>query len=601
MRPEFCLFKNGRFRLEQAASPLQTRWASETLTEGIVRIVLTFVAGLTLWTSIFAAVCYGQAPGASKDAKEKQETCQVSGIVLKLADGTPLKGATVLLENGEDREHTIATKTPADGHFILKNVPAGRYKLIVSRNGYVQKEYGQRRPSDAGAALALSPGQIKADITIKLIPSAVISGRIFDDDGEPVPNASVTASRETYHEGRRTLAAFTQGMTDDWGAFRLFGLPPGRYFVSAAEPQWGQVAGDKEFSGEAGQAGGEQGYAKTYYPGTPDISRAAAINVKEGDEIPGTDIALKQVTVHRVRGRVLNQVTHKQAQGVELFLVPRTKRQEWDFGGQAQVKKADGSFEITNVVPGPYSLIAYWLDPTESKSHLAAQKIDVGESDLEGVQLTVGTGATIQGRVVWDGKPSLEGDELSITSSGLESMFLPGGIARVESNQQFTLRDLMEGDVRLQVSGVSKDCYVKQITFGQTLIKDDVISVAKGVNPALEITVSSRGPRVQGSVADKDGLPAAGVWVVAVPDEARRTTLRLFKSQTTDQYGNFDLHGLATGEYKLFAWEGVENNAWEDEDFLKPFEQQGAKLELRDEDSTKVNLTAIAIKQTGSN
>jgi hypothetical protein len=174
-------------------------------------------------------------------------------------------------------------------------------------------------------------------------------------------------------------------------------------------------------------------------------------------------------------------------------------------------------------------------------------------------------------------------------------------MARVESNQQFTLRDLIEGEVRLQVSGVSKDCYVKQITFGQTLIKDDVISVAKGANPALEIAVSSRGARVQGSVADKDGLPAAGVWVVAVPDEARRTTLRLFKSQTTDQYGKFDLHGLAPGEYKLFAWERVENNAWEDEDFLKPFEPQGTRIEVRDEASTNLYLTAIAIKQTGDN
>jgi hypothetical protein len=565
-----------------------------------IRIVRTVVAGLTLWTSIFT-VSYGQTPGAPKDAREKQETCQVSGMVLKLADGAPLKGATVLLENGEDREHTIATKTPADGHFILKNVPAGRYKLVVSRNGYVRAEYGQRKPSDAGAALTLSQGQIKADITFKLIPSAVISGRVFDDDGEPVPNASVTASRETYHEGRRTLAAFTQGTTDDLGAFRLFGLPPGRYFVSATEQHWGQVTGDKEFSGEAGQAGGEQGYAKTYYPGTPDISRAAAINVKEGDEIPGTDIALKQVIVHSVRGRVLNQVTHKSAQDVEVFLVPRTKRQEWDLGGQAQIKKADGSFEISNVVPGPYTLIAYWFDPSEAKSRLATQKIDVGESDLEGVQLTIGTGATIQGRFVWDGKPSLEGNELSITSTGLESTFLPGGMARVESNQQFTLRDLIEGEVRLQVSGVSKDCYVKQITFGQTLIKDDVISVAKGANPALEITVSSRGARVQGSVADKDGLPAVGVWVVAVPDEARRTTLRLFKSQTTDQYGKFDLHGLAPGEYKLFAWERVENNAWEDEDFLKPFEPQGTRIEVRDEASTNLYLTAIAIKQTGDN
>ncbi len=58
---------------------------------------------------------------------------------------------------------------------------------------------------------------------------------------------------------------------------------------------------------------------------------------------------------------------------------------------------------------------------------------------------------------------------------------------------------------------------------------------------------------------------------------------------------------LAPGEYKLFAWEGVENNAWEDKDFLKLFEPQGTRLEVRDAVSTKVNLTAIAIKQTGEN
>jgi hypothetical protein len=148
---------------------------------------------------------------------------------------------------------------------------------------------------------------------------------------------------------------------------------------------------------------------------------------------------------------------------------------------------------------------------------------------------------------------------------------------------------------------VSRDCYIKQVIFGQTFIGDDIITIAKGTNPFLEITVSSRGARVQGAVTNKDGLPAPGVWVVAVPDKARRKTLRLFKFQTTDQYGKFDLHGLAPGEYKFFAWDGIESNAWEDEDFLKSFEEQGTKLEVKDDDSTTVSLTAILQKQTGNN
>ena len=561
----------------------------------------SILAGIMAWPILFAVAASSQAPGISKHTNEKEQTCRLAGMVVRAADGAPLKSATVRLENGEDREHTIATKTAADGRYELRNVPAGRYKLMVSRNGYVQQEFGQRKPSDPGATFTLSPGQTKTDVVFKLLPSAVISGRVFDADGEPVTGAWVRASRETYHEGQKTIGLFAQATSDDLGAFRLFGLAPGRYFVSAIELRWGQTVGDKEFSGSAGNSGSEQGYARTYYPGTADITRAAAITVKAGDEIPSMDIALKQVTVHRIRGKVLNEVTHKHGQDVNILLMPRTKRQEWDFAGDAQVKKADGSFEIAGVVPGPYTIFARWFDEEEGKDHIAMQSIEVGESDVESLFLTVGTGATVQGRVQWDGKPSLDRDELSVYANPADMMFHGGTAARVDSKQQFTLKNLAAADMRVQVFGVSKDCYIKQITYGQAFVKDDVISVAKGGNPALEITVSSRGARVQGSVTDKDGLPAPGVWAVAVPDGARRSILRLFNSQTTDQYGKFDLHGLAPGEYRIFAWDGIENNAWEDEDFLKPFEGQGTKIEVHDDDARTVNLIAIAVKETGKN
>jgi protocatechuate 3,4-dioxygenase beta subunit/5-hydroxyisourate hydrolase-like protein (transthyretin family) len=564
-----------------------------------LRSACAIIAATTLLVSLFSLRSYSQVSVLSKNDKEKDATCRVSGMVVKLADGAPLRNATVQLENGEDREHTIATKTATDGRFELKNIPAGRYKLYVWRNGFVETEYGKKKPSDPGAAFSLSPGEIKKDLVFRLIPAAVITGRVFDEDGEAVPNATVTASRETYHEGRRTLATAAYASTDDLGSFRLFGLAPGRYYVSASERQWGQVVGDREFSVGAGQSA-EQGYAKTYYPGTPDVSRAAAINVKEGDEIPGTDIALKQVAVHRVRGRVLNQVTHKPGQDVMVMLVSRTKRLEWDQGGRQEVKKADGSFEISNVVPGAYTLLALWFDQTEGKNHTAAQKLDIGESDVEGILLTIGAGAMVPGRVVWEGKPSLERDELWINASPTEAMFMWGGQARVDLNQQFTLQDLVEGDVRVQLFGTSKDCYLKQIAYGQTFVRDDVISVSKGPNPVLEITISSRGARVQGKVTDKDGLPAAGIWVVAVPDEARRMNFRLFKSQTTDQYGQFDLHGLAPGSYKFFAWDGIESNAWEDEEFLKPFESQGKEIAVRDMDTATLSLTLIETKSAGN-
>jgi len=578
------------------------------LSESDVRVLwkpAVAMMGAALGAVWFCAGARAQGPaqspqpaqgGAAKAGKEKEESCRISGTVIKLADGTPLKNATVQLSNETDREHTIATRTSADGHFALKNVPAGRYKLTVSRNSYVTAEYGQKKLSDPGAAFTLAAGENRQDLVFKLIPAAVIAGRVFDEDGEPTQRASVMASREVYNEGRRTLSTHGWAETDDQGQFRLFGLAPGRYYVSAAEPGWGQVHGDREFSAESKQEA-ERAYTKTYYPGTTDPGKASVISVKEGEEVPGTDITLKQVEVFRIRGKVFNQVTHKAGREVELLLIPRGKRLEWEYGSHGGVKKPDGSFEIANVVPGSYVLVAYW--PDEGKYYTAQEKVDIAESDLEGITLTIGSGTTIPGRVRWEGKPSLEGDELQVTLEPEMMRFWVGGSARVQ-NQQYTLKDVNDGEYRVSANGISKDCYLKEIQYGDTRAKDDIITVNKGGGAQLEITISSRGARVQGTVVDKDGLPAAGVWVVAVPDEARRTSFRLFKAQTTDQYGKFDVHGLAPGSYRIFAWAGIEQGEWEDPEFLRPQEAKGELLELRDEDAKAVNLKVIEKKSVGT-
>jgi protocatechuate 3,4-dioxygenase beta subunit len=563
---------------------------------GLMPMVLVSLLG-ALWVcaEAQAQAVSGEQGGVAAKTGKKEETCRVWGLVLKMADGSPLKNAMVRLENEEDHEHTIAARTGADGRFELRNVPAARYKLRVSRNGYVEQEYGQVKPSDPGAVFALAPGAEK-QVRFTLIPAAVIAGRVFDEDGEPVPHAIVMASREVYNEGRRTLATKGFAVTDDLGAYRLFGLAPAGYYVSATQGDWGQVTGDREFTASSGEKG-QRGYTKTFYPGTPDLGRASVIVVKEGEEVPGTDIPLRQVTVYRIRGKVFNAVTRKGATDSYLQLISRTSRLEWDFGGGEQVRKSDGSFEFAKVVPGSYLLMAYWSE--QGKIYSTQEKIDISENDVEGLSLVIGAGATIPGRVRWEGKPSLEREQLQIGIQPADFPLVWDSPARVESDQQFTLKDVGDGDYVVNVSGYTKDCYIKDVEYGGTHSAEEKISVGKGGGAQLLVTISSRGARVQGAVIDKDGLPATGVWVVAVPDEARRTNFKLFKSQTTDQFGKFDLRGLAPGGYKIFSWTGIENNEWEAADFLKPFEDKGEAVELQDEDVKAVNLKVIEKKRVG--
>jgi hypothetical protein len=147
---------------------------------------------------------------------------------------------------------------------------------------------------------------------------------------------------------------------------------------------------------------------------------------------------------------------------------------------------------------------------------------------------------------------------------------------------------------------MSKDCYVKEARFGDAPMSDMSFRVVKGSAGPLEITVSSLGARVEGTVTNDESLPVAGVWVVAVPEEPKRKQHYLFKSITTDQYGHFDLRGLAPGKYNLFSWDGVEQGEWEDTDFLKDSEEKGVTVDLKGSDTKAIELKLIQLKSTAT-
>jgi hypothetical protein len=543
---------------------------------------------------LFPLAASAQTPGTP--SVPKKEECSVSGTVVKLADSAPLRRARVTLRGADDRTRAISVLTDATGRFLLKAIEPGRYQLSVNRAGFVAQEYGQKKPHDPGAVLTLRSGQDMKDLLFRLTPSAVIAGKILDEDGEPLPEILVSALRQTYLEGKPSLSIETAAETNDRGEYRLFGLSPGRYFVSAVLPQWGRFSrGDELEEAQPNQ----QGYAKMYYPGTPDPAKAAAISVKEGEEIPSVEIFMRQVAVFRIRGHVYNQITHKAGSQTDVFLMPKTKTREWGGEQRSLIQKQDGSFELADVLPGSYVLTAMWFD--EGKPHIARLPLDVGNADVDGVSIAITPGTDINGRITWEGTPNLEQDELSVMAESPDSMFnFDGGGTRVTSANTFVLKGVGDGTYLARVGGQGKDCYIKDVQYGGSSALEDGFAVKGGAAGTLEITISSRGARVQGAVADSDGLPAVGVRVVLVPEPSRRAQSRLFKEQTTDQYGHFELRGIAPGDYKLFSWEEAESGAWEDPEFLKPFEGKGEKITLEEGDQKTLNLTAIRTKTAES-
>ena len=527
-------------------------------------------------------------------SEESKETCTLSGTVVRKLDGAPLKGATVWLGRDEDRQHTIATTTAADGRFELRNVPAGHYTLTVRRNGYVDAYYGQKKADDPGSTLTLRPGQKLVDLVFKLGRTGVITGSIYDEDGESMQGIRVNAVRKVYINGKLQLQTYDERQTNDLGEFRLFGLSPGRYLVTAEPDIWNRVIGDREFSG-ADKSGGEKGYAKLYYPGVTDSGKASAITVKEGDEITSIDILMKQVTVYRVRGKVVNLLPKPSGRRwSQVDLVRINQGAGWESVGAALVGDADGSFDIRAIPPGNYT-IRVMCRSDDGRMHVTQQDIAVGNADVEGLTLTLGEGVNIPGRVTWDGTPKLERQGFVIAATSTEIEQFSGTSAEVDDNNQFTLKDVHDGEFRLDAWGISKDCYIKEVRYGDSTVTEATIRVAKGVVGSLEITMSSRGAHVQGTVLNEDTLPAVGAWAVAIPDKKTR---RASYFANTDQYGHFEVRGLPPGKYKLFSWGALQQGAWEDPEFLKEYEAKATALEVGEGDTKTVELKLIPVKES---
>jgi hypothetical protein len=102
-------------------------------------VLAGFFVGLTLSTQM-------PAQSLSPD-NTKRGLCSVSGTVVKLGDNTPLRKAVVQLLSAGQGSESSTIHTGDDGKFVFDQILPGSYKLVVTRNGYVTEEYGQKSPS----------------------------------------------------------------------------------------------------------------------------------------------------------------------------------------------------------------------------------------------------------------------------------------------------------------------------------------------------------------------------------------------------------------------------------------------------------------------
>ncbi len=539
---------------------------------------------------VFCAVgMWGQATPATKPAETAPAKSFIEGRVLNAATEEPVRKVTVTLvaAGASSASGIITAETDDTGHFIFQNLQPARYQMYAERTGFARQFYGSRSNAMRGTSLVIATaGQEIKGLVFKLAPTAVIAGRVLDDEGEPMNNAIVMALSPGYTRGKRDLLPLATAQTNDMGEYRLSGLKAGRYVVGAVyrnitamiSASGSQPPGDKP----------EMAFTTTYFPNMTDAAQATFVEVEMGAEVRGTDIQMVKVPTFRVKGNA-NEL--QAGKTVLVTLTPRGAGIAAMVTRNMSMVQPDGSFEFKGVPPGSYWLSAMGTDMTTAS---VIQPIDVGEQHIQGVALQFVTGGDLPVSVSVEGKTTVDLKTLRLVLNQTDFAAMPK-TASFEDGK-LTVKSVVPARYEVRVSGAPENVYVKSVRLG-TADADEALDLTAGVRGTLQVVLADASAQVDGSVRGGDGNALPGATVALIPASGQTS---LFKEITTDQQGGFSFKGVRPGDYRVIAWEDVQTGAPQDPEFVKQFSADTQTLTLKESERRTLALKAVAADKSAA-
>jgi hypothetical protein len=526
-----------------------------------------------------------------------EELCSVEGRVLNAVTGAPLGDVKLKLRPvAAQPGRAIAFVTSSDEHgdFAFAGIEPDAYRFSAERPGYITSNYGERRSNLAGVPINLAPADRKTGVEFKLKPQGVIAGRVLDPDGEPLGSplnqatagdAFIHVQRFVYENGRRTLRSSASGAKNDLGEYRISGLEPGRYLVYA-EPlrlQIGRAAQDATRQAP-------QTYQTTYYPSAASPADATPLDVTAGGVITGADIRMIRGEAFPVRLSVVDQT------GLSLASLTLTTVSASGFSMTYTALGPKGEFELGPMPRGRLTLRVGGYN-TQGPALWTRYTVDVN-GPVNGAELALKPGFTVQGRLTVAGAPIPKGLKFSLTMPDLpQEARSTAKPAEPAADGSFAFTNVSAGRYSLDIAGMPKGFYLKSVRLGAQNGMEDELDLTQAPEQPIEIVLSASPGAMEGLVKGANGAPASGVTVVLVPQSAkRRERPDWYRTAATGAGGQFAMADVRPGDYQLFAWEDVEDGAWMDPFFLKPLEAGGAPVTIREGASEKVELKSIPAK-----
>ncbi|MCS7023346.1 MAG: carboxypeptidase regulatory-like domain-containing protein [Bryobacteraceae bacterium] len=532
-----------------------------------------------------------------REPVKPEDFASVEGIVTNAISGEPLSKASVTLRpvdgnpgepggfgpSGEFfRFRGYSAQTDSSGRFTIPSVEPGKYRLSVTRSGFVDQDYGSNDYLRYGPPLTLAPKQHLRELNIKLTPHAVITGRIVDEDGEPMVGIQVEALRNRYSQGKRVLSVYRSATTNDLGEYRIYGLPPGSYLVAAAARR-----------GPRPPSQAQDDYVTTFFPGATDPNLGTFLNVAAGQQA-SADLRLRRQATYTIKGR-LSDPNAGEGRRAGVFLTPRGMSFSTT-GMRPAIVDGGGNFEIRGVPPGAYFLVA--TSGQRGRPLPAARfAVEVSTRDVEVGTLTLQPPLQLTGRLLLEAKDpmNLSGVQVRLTlRDPVGALGLSTFSAAVKPDGTFTFDTLAADQYTVALSGLPDGYYVKHARFGNQDAFVSGVDLRAGSAMPLEISLSPNAGRLAGTVFFDQQQVAGGATVVLVPVEAqRREQPQFYKTTTSGEDGQFTISNIEPGQYRVFAWKDIEAGAYMDPDFLRPVEGSAEIVSIKESASEQVRLRVI--------
>jgi Carboxypeptidase regulatory-like domain len=521
-------------------------------------------------------------------------TASISGRITDAETGRPLARAlvTVHMTDGTSDEITA----DLEGRYAFVGLAAGKYVVEAGpgrmRASHLPQCFGATRPrtisTTPGPWIALGAGEVRADVDVALSRSLAVAGRVLGPDGEPLANVTVVAEPVW----RRLF--YTSVTTDDRGAFRVYGLPPGSYRVCADPHEMHTLS----------PAGDNERYVRTCAPGGV-LDSDAELFALSRDPVTDVEIRLQRRHMSAVSGTVIDA----SGGSVQSARVTVRSLDRPDITASDDVRQ--GQFVVRGLPPGRYSVTATvgmpW--PPGPGTHQArdyeagTSTFELDGADATGVVVALAKTSAVNGRVVFEGdRPGPGAVKMKVLARDTDRVRSPyeprvQPLADVAADLTFSLSGLFGPHVFVAL-GAPAGWVMKAIRYRGRDILDVPTSLPPGNDGAvLEIVLTDRVADVSARVVGPDGHPTTALVAVVPTDRSRWQFFGRGWSPEQPATGDVTHVGLfAPGEYFVAALSDEDYSSLLDyPEALDPFAAVARRITLTEGQKLTLDLRLVSL------